>query len=368
LAGEDVDVILLDQKLPDMDGCDLLKRLKSDKRVHDIPVIVLSSLEERQSAIECIQRGAEDYLSKPVDQVLLMARIGACLERQRLKDQKFEQFFPPEIVRQLRYREDLFTGRELDVTILFCDIRGFSRISEPLSPASTVQWVSDVMEKLSNSVIHHHGVLVDYIGDELMAMWGAPEKQDDAEKLACGAALDMLNQLPELNKKWQGQIGEAMDLGIGIHTGKAHVGNVGSRRRFKYGPLGSTVNLASRVQGAVKYMRSRILLTQATAARMQDAPVLRRLGKVRVVNIQMPVEVYELSPHRANWSDLKVGYEKALGECEQQNFLAAICRLGKLMEKYPDDGPCDLLLSRAVSLRQNPSAKFDGVLLDLLSK
>src|SRR5262249_36584227 len=146
-------------------------------------------------------------------------------------------FFTPQLARQLELNPDLLQGRDAEVTLLFCDIRGFSRISEQLGPAGTMTWISDTMATLSECVRARQGVLVDYIGDELIAMWGAPEAQPDHARLACLAALDMLARVPELNERWRTQLKETMGLGIGVNTGVSRVGNMGSPHKFKYGPL-----------------------------------------------------------------------------------------------------------------------------------
>jgi adenylate cyclase len=140
---------------------------------------------------------------------------------------RFEQFFTPELARQLTQHPDLLRGRDQEVTVLFCDVRGFSRISERLGPATTGEWFGEVLESLSDTVQQHHGALIDYIGDELMAMWGAPEEQPGHAGLACRAALDMLGCLGELNARWQEQVGEPVCLGIDMNTGVARVGNSG---------------------------------------------------------------------------------------------------------------------------------------------
>ena len=127
------------------------------------------------------------------------------------------------------------------MTLLFADVRGFSRISERLGPAGTVNWINDIMGALSTCVLDHQGVLVDYIGDELIAMWGAPKEAPDHARRACRAALDMLAKLPELNERWRSTLKEPMGLGIGINTGVAQVGNTGSAYKFKYGALDAWV-------------------------------------------------------------------------------------------------------------------------------
>ncbi len=275
---------------------------------------------------------------------------------------RFEQFFTPELARQLTLQPDLLHGREAEVTLLFCDIRGFSRISERLGPAKTVAWISDVMTALSRCVLAHRGVLVDYAGDELMAMWGAPEELIEPARLACRAALEMLATLPALNQRWQATLQEPIQVGIGLNRGKAWVGNTGSEQKFKYGPLGNTVNLASRVQGATKYLACPLLITQTTEAELEGSFETRRLATVRVVNIAEPVGLYELAaPGRADWPALKDGYERALEAFEQGKFRRAARLLGTLLTEHPDDGAAVVLMSRAVQALVEDSRTFDPV-------
>jgi adenylate cyclase len=289
---------------------------------------------------------------------LLASGVAAGLARLELEQAalaarvRFEQFFTPELSRHLESRPDLLEGRDTEVTLLFCDIRGFSRISERIGTAQTIAWVGAVMDVLSNCVRAHAGVLVDYIGDELIAMWGAPEAQPDHPRLACRAAVDMLGTLPELNKRWEQVLGESMDLGIGINTGIAQVGNIGTQHKFKYGPLGNSVNLASRVQGATKHLKTRLLITGATHARLEAEFQARRLCQVRVVNIREPVDLYELpSPGHPCWPEAKQEYEAALAEFEKRNFRQAARIAANLLVKCPDDGPALLLGYRALSYR-----------------
>jgi adenylate cyclase len=271
---------------------------------------------------------------------------------------QFEQFFTPKLSRQLASQPDMLKGQDAEVTLLFCDIRGFSRISERLGPARTVEWINDVLDVLSDCVLIHGGVLVDYIGDELMAMWGAPEKQPDHAKLACCAALEMLEELPKLNKRWQPILEEPFALGIGVNTGRAHVGNTGSNLKFKYGALGNTVNLASRVQGVTKFLKATLLVTGSTDAQLDATFERRRIGKVQVVNIAEPVELYEVkAAGQPDWPILKQGYENALEEFEKKEFRAAARILSNLCVEHPGDGPPLVLLSRAVtSLIEGPDA------------
>jgi adenylate cyclase len=272
---------------------------------------------------------------------------------------KFEQFFTPQLARQLAIEPDLLRGRDAEVTLLFCDIRGFSRISERLSPAETLAWISDAMQVLSDCVAAHAGVLVDYIGDELIAMWGAPQEQPEQATLACRAALDMIASLREINGRWQTKLGEPMHVGIGINTGIAHVGNIGSQRKFKYGPLGNVVNIASRVQGANKYLKTDLLITSETREKLTGAFAIRRLCSVNVVNIQKTLDLYEIPGHAtSSTSALTDRYEDALRSFEARELRRAVNQLSAILAEWPDDGPSLLLLSRSVDELLKPKTTF----------
>jgi adenylate cyclase len=275
---------------------------------------------------------------------------------------RFEQFFTPELARHLETQPDLLKGKDTEVTILVVDIRGFSRICERLGAARTFDWIRDMMDSLSASVLLQQGVLVDYAGDELMAMWGAPVDQPDHAERACRAAQDMLRELPNLNERWGAVVGEPVDIGIGVNTGLARVGNVGSSRKFKYGPLGNAVNVASRVQGATKHLMTKAVITGATRARVGAEFQARRLCKARVVNIAEPIELFELLPEeQTGISALQRPYERALLEFESGRFREAARLLGKSLADGANDGPSLVLMARAIECLASPPAAFDAV-------
>ncbi|MBI3860759.1 MAG: adenylate/guanylate cyclase domain-containing protein [Planctomycetia bacterium] len=277
-----------------------------------------------------------------------LARLQGEDAARRLRLQ-FEQFFTSTLAQHLESHPDMLAGRDADVSVLFGDIRGFSRIAEKIGATRTFDWINDVMGTLSESVLKHNGVLVDYIGDELMAMWGAPEQQPDHARLACRAAIDMIDQIPILNQRWSSILDAPFDLGIGISSGPVRAGNMGSHRKFKYGPLGTTVNLASRVQGATKYFKSHVIVTGATADALGDDFLMRRIASVRVVNMDQPVQLVELPcGNVANAPELCRDYEKALTSFEERDFRGAAQMLTTLLTSYLDDGPSVILLSRVV--------------------
>lgn len=248
------------------------------------------------------------------------------------------------------------------MTVLFCDIRGFSRITERLGANQRMKWIRDVLSPLSDCVAATGGVLVDYVGDELLAMWGAPAPQDDHAARACQAARAMADVAPEIDARWQQVVGVTTGFGIGINSGSARAGNVGSRRKFKYGPLGNCVDLASRVQGATKFLRVPAIIADSTRQQLDDSSPVRRLCSVRVVNIEEPVEIYELSldafPGQA---ELFAAYDEALGAFDAGQFAAATRMLGALLTASPDDGPSLTLLARAVACMIEEPRDFSPV-------
>ncbi len=262
---------------------------------------------------------------------------------------RFEQFFPANLVEKLENDQEFLKGRESEVTVLFCDIRKFSEIAERVGPEVTVQFINNVMEELSYCVQGNQGVLVDYIGDELIAMWGAPDSQPDHASMATKAAQDMLAKVPELGERWNSKIGQEFRIGIGLNSGIAQVGNIGSSLRFKYGPLGNTVNVASRVQGVTKVLRVPLLVTLETAQQLDTSIPYRKICQVKLINVSQPVTVCEVcstdSPH---WFQLKTAYDKGLELFEAKSYLEACNVLSAILKDFPDDTPTMNLLSRAV--------------------
>jgi adenylate cyclase len=256
----------------------------------------------------------------------------------------------------------MLQARDCEVTLLFSDVRRFAAISERLPTQKTVAWLSDVMTKLSRAVQDHGGVLVEYIGDELLAMWGAPKHQANQAVLACRAALDMLRAIPALNGRWQKEIGEPISISVGINTGLTCVGNTGTPYKFRYGPLGKTVNLASRVRGATKFLQCDLLVTGSTAASLGAELPTRRLCAARVVHMEEPVQLHEVVlPERNGWEAQRQSYELALVCFERGDFPGALQTLGVHLGAHPADGPALVLLSRTIERLLDKSGKFDPV-------
>jgi adenylate cyclase len=338
-----------------------------------LQAVVAAPILDRQGAVIGAlygERGREPDLSlRKIGKIeatlveLLACGVAAGLARQQQEQEamrarvRFEQFFTAELADHLAREPDLLKGREAEVSLLFCDVRGFSRVSERLRPADTMDWIGEVMDALSACVLQEGGVLVDYVGDEILAMWGAPQPQADHARRAMRAALAMRAAIEVLSRRWRGLLGEVMQVGVGINTGPAQVGNTGSRFKFKYGPLGNSVNLASRVQGLTKYLKCPVLATAATHARLGAAFLTRRVCRAAVQGIVQPVDLFEVteadSPARAEFFR---GSEQALAALEAGNNAQAARLAGTLLLEHTGDGPLLMILSEAVRRLQSDTA------------
>jgi adenylate cyclase len=305
---------------------------------------------------------------------LLATSVAARVSRQYLHReafrlrQQFEQFFSADLAAALEKDRTLLEGRRREVTVMFTDIRGFSEFSRKLGPREICRLAAEVMDRLTESVHEHHGVVVDYIGDGMMAMWNAPDDRPDHAALACRAASTILQDLPALSDRWRATLGAELRIGIGVNTGEALVGNTGSRQKFKYGPLGHTVNLASRVEGATKHLGVPALITGSTFERLDVGEfATRRLCRARLSGINEPVDLYQLESGDPGprWQERRDGYEEALRLYEAGQLPAACRVLYRLVSEKGDedyDIPSLDLVARAVQYVRSPYEPFDPVL------
>jgi len=274
----------------------------------------------------------------------------------------YQQFFSSKVVEAIQRDPKLLAGENCDVTVLFCDIRGFSRITDRIGPSSAMMWMQDTLSELSNHVLNLEGVLVDYVGDALFAMWGAPDKQPHHAFCAASTAINMMALAVKLSDRWRELIPEGFEFGIGLCTGPAQVGNTGSRQKFKYGPMGRTVNLGSRIQGLTSHWRVQTLMDEETVLRLSPDIPKRRICQARVKGMEGSITIYELiSDQDQPFADLRTEYELALQKFEQREHRDAASAFGDLVKRYPQDGPSLAMLVRAVQEVANPNENFDPV-------
>ena len=276
---------------------------------------------------------------------------------------KYQQFFSPKVTEAISRNPSLLDGEETEVTVLFCDIRGFSLTTDTLGTKAAMSWIGDTLSELSKYVLQSDGVLVDYVGDEMFAMWGAPESSPDHAFRTAMAALEMMKLRKELSERYKDTIPGGVDFGIGICTGPARVGNTGSKQKFKYGPMGRTVNLGSRIQGLTKHWKVATLMDAETAKCLPTDLAKRRLCKAKVVGLDGVLDLYELMPDSSVYHfELAEAYRKALELYESGNQVReAVRAFGELVQRFPNDGPSLIMLVSAVNELVEPSTKFSPV-------
>ncbi len=236
--------------------------------------------------------------------------------RSQLK-RAFQSYVAPAVVEELiRHPEKLRLGGERrELTILFCDIRGFTTLAESLEPEELAAVLHDFLTPMSELIVQHGGTLDKYMGDAIMALFGAPLPQEDHALRTCRAALAMVAELKRLDRLWQNQGRPSLAVGIGINTGPVAVGNLGSDRLFDYTAVGDHVNLASRLEGLNKHYGTTILVSEFTAVRVEEAVILQEVDWVRVKGRTRPLRIYEvlgLGQGEAHWRRFLAGYAEGL--------------------------------------------------------
>ena len=217
---------------------------------------------------------------------------------------------------------DKTAGERREVSLLFADLRDFSNLSNRLGIERTYSLLGDVMNALTAAVLDHDGLVIDYFGDGLSAMWNAPASQADHPELTCRAALRMLETLPAVGRKWAHVLSEPLRLGIGVHTGVVQVGNAGSNRRMKYGPRGESVHLTARAEAASKLIGVPLVVTRGAASRVSNRLVSYRLCRAELPGISEPVDLYGLRqmPIDPTVTAQIADYQRALAAFEEGRF------------------------------------------------
>jgi len=291
------DLLLLDIEMPEMDGLQVLEQLKSDLQLRDLPVIVTSAIEGLDNVVRCIELGAEDYLHKPVNPVLLKARIGASLEKKRLRDQQKElvrRFATPEVAQDLDASGFALGGHRVEATAMFSDIRDFTAISEELQPEETIELLNTYYTLMFDAISGHGGVVNQMVGDGLMAIFGAPLPLAGPCAAAVRAAIEMI-ELVELYNREPDRAGKApIRIGIGIATGAVIAGYTGTQQRATYTCVGPAVNLAARLESHTKVAGCPILMDAPTRHAVGGACAADALGQVAVKGISAPVDIFSL--------------------------------------------------------------------------
>ncbi|HXM96707.1 MAG TPA: adenylate/guanylate cyclase domain-containing protein [Candidatus Dormibacteraeota bacterium] len=306
--------------------------------------------------------------------VLLVSLYRALVEEKEKRRVRtaFGQYLSPEVIRRLLVNPQLVEPRKTDITVMFSDIRGFTTISEKLDAQDLALFLNQYLSDMTRLVFDHHGTLDKYIGDAVMAFWGAPFEEADHAAKACHTALQMMQRVRDMQKKWEAEGKPHLDIGIGLNTGVASVGNMGSALRYGYTALGDTVNLSSRLEGLNKDYGTHIIVNETTYNVAKNAHFLfRELDLIRVKGKLQPVTIHELigrqdeatvygSPEEVRLRiDLflrgRTFYSARQWEAAQQTFQA-------ILDRWPDDGPSRTYWKRCQEyLFDEPPLAWDGV-------
>jgi len=330
LRSRPVDLVLLDVMMPGMDGYEVLKHLKSDQALRDIPVLMISALDQMDSVVRCIGLGAEDYLPKPFDPVLLRARIGACLEKKRLRDQevrhlrelsewnrtleqrvqeqvaqverlgRLKRFFSPQLAELIVAggADDPLKSHRRQVTVVFLDLRGFTAFAETAEPEEVMAVLREYHTEMGKLILEHEGTLERFTGDGMMIFFNDPVPVTNPAERAILMAVAMRERVNDLSAGWRKR-GYDLALGVGIAEGYATIGAIGFEGRWDYGAIGTVTNLAARLCGEAK--GGQILVTSRIAGALEDLIECEEVGALALKGLLKPVpalHVLGLRPSR----------------------------------------------------------------------
>jgi class 3 adenylate cyclase len=295
MHGQPFDVVLLDVMMPELDGEQVLAHLTREHELRDIPVIMISASDELDSVVRCIELGAEDYLTKPLNAVLLKARLGASLEKKRLRDQQRElirKFATAEVAQDLMDSGFELGGKYVDATAMFSDIRSFTSLTETLSPAEIIELLNTYYTLMFDAINGHGGVVNQMVGDGLMAIFGAPAPQPDHRQQAVAAALEMVALVALFNQDQVAQGKPPIRIGVGVASGQMIAGYTGTQNRATYTCVGDTVNLAARLEAYTKQVGHAILIDQNTQDGLDSGVRTEAVGPVQLKGKAQTVRVY----------------------------------------------------------------------------
>jgi adenylate cyclase len=332
LASSPFDAVLLDIVMPELDGYGVLEQMKADANLRSIPVIVITAVDDVASAVRCIEMGADDYLTKPFDPIVLRARITAGLRKKRLQDierahaeemshvnQRLEARVEEQMAELVRtgelrrflprpVAEGLLSGQlgvegfeRRKVTILFADMVGFTDLSETLEPEELAEVLDEYLREMSAVLVTHGGTLDNYIGDGVMAVFGAPEQAEEADQAwsAVQAGLAMRDRARELAARLRGRgVPADLQVRVGINAGYCTLGVFGSDLLRAYKVVGFAVNMAARLQSEAA--PGTVLCGFRTYALVRDRVHAEAREPLTVKGSARPVEAWEILESRAD--------------------------------------------------------------------
>lgn len=285
------------------------------------------------------------------------------LERSRLNHQ-FRRFVSRDVADSLVNNPNIYklaaTGRKRRVVVVFSDIRGFTSLSEQVSPEQLFEQLNEYLSAMVRIIFIHKGTLDKFIGDAILAHWGALDDGDESEfaASALAATKDMIAELDKLNADWKGRDLPVLKIGIGLHLGDVLAGEIGSEQRTEFGVIGDAVNLASRLEGMTKAFSCPWLASGQFIDATGAGDTLRRIARVRVKGREEPVDLWT-TPRCA---ESRAAYAEVLAEFESGDFDVALRKIGEYLLAYPDDPVAEHLRDHISHFHELQPAQWDGVI------
>jgi class 3 adenylate cyclase len=315
LGANDIDITLTDIEMPEMDGYGLLRHRAGDDQLKAIPFIVISGVDEMASIITCIELGAEDYLPKPFDPVLLHARLGACLDKKRMTDElqqlnehlaervdekvaeverlnALRRFVTPQLAEALAAGgDDILASHRREIIAYFCDLRGFTAFSETAEPEEVMDVLREFHHAVGPMIFEHDGTIAQFTGDGMLVFFNDPVQLDDPAWNAVRLGVAMRDRTAELSADWRRR-GHDLELGIGIAVGYATCGEIGFDGRTEYTAIGTVVNLSARVCGIAN--GGQILVTNKVFLAVDERVDSTAIGDTEFKGLSRPVPIHEI--------------------------------------------------------------------------
>ncbi len=320
---------------------------------------------EEADRIQNLDFDGEIDLQSPITEIQNMSNTMNSMKKAL---SSFKKYVPSEIVKELvkDKNEAKLEAQASKITILFTDIADFSSISEQANPRDLVNQLAEYFDCIAKIIHNHNGTIDKYIGDSVMAFWGAPHPDESQAKDACLASLEIQKAIKELNQKWVSQGRKEFNTRIGINTGISFIGNFGSTERFNYTAIGDSVNLANRLEGLNKVYGSKIILSESTQKEAGSDLIYRVLDIVAVKGRQQSVTVYELlgttnQPSSRTLLNLSKASEMALVHYLSSEWEEAEEKYKNILKEYPEDKIAQMFINRCQKLKDNPPENWDGV-------
>jgi adenylate cyclase len=324
------DLVLLDVMMPKLDGISVVKQLKQDTKFHFTPVILVTAKADTRDVVAGLEAGGDDYLTKPIEQAALVARVRSMLRIKELHDKvqaqseqlsgwnqmlerrvaeqlaeikrisRLQRFLAPQVAKMIASSDaseaQLASSHRREITVVFCDLRGFTSFTDSSEPEEVMEVLREYHESLGELIFRYEGTLERFLGDGIMIIFNDPLPCPEHTKRAVGLALDMREQVDRLAKEWRRK-GHDLGLGIGIASGYATLGQIGFEHRREYSATGGVPNLASRLCGEAR--PSQIVISQRVFGSIEALVEAAHIGDLSLKGFNRPIAAYEILRWRA---------------------------------------------------------------------